>query len=118
MSKHKQTGAKGEQIAVDFLKKQHYEIRYTNWYSGKKEVDIIATLGDLLVFVEVKTRYDFTFGFPEESVTPQKQQYLKSAADAFLEEHPTYTRIRFDIISIILQGDTVKEIKHFEDAFF
>ncbi len=118
MGKHKQTGAKGEQIAVEFLKKLEYEIVHTNWCSGKKEVDIIAYKAPILVFVEVKTRYDFTFGFPEEAVTTQKQNYLKAAADAFLADNPQYLQLRFDIISIQLQGTIIKEIKHFEDAFF
>lgn len=118
MVKHKKTGAKGEEIAAEFLKNNGYNILHTNWVAGKKEVDIIATLEDLLIFVEVKTRRDFTFGYPEEAVNAKKQSYLKLAADAFLETNIQYLKLRFDIISIIYKSDKLEEIIHFEDAFY
>jgi len=118
MTKHKQTGAIGEQIAAKFLENKNYLILHQNWRYEKKEVDIIALDKEMLVFVEVKTRRDFSFGFPEEAVTVQKQNFLKTAADAFVEAHPQYNQLRFDIISIIVDAAIAKEIKHFEDAFF
>ena len=118
MSKHKETGSKGEQLGVKFLKERGYDILHVNWCLGKKEIDIIALQKDVLVFVEVKTRRDFTFGFPEEAVTKHKERYLKAAAEGFLDLYPGYQKIQFDIISIVLDGDEVKEIMHFEDAFF
>lgn len=118
MTKHKETGIKGEQIARNFLENLGYNILFTNWRYEKKEVDIIATTNNLLVFIEVKTRTSFNFGFPEEAVNAKKQSYLKAAADEFLYLHPQHEQIRFDIISILLNNDTVKELKHIEDAFF
>lgn len=118
MTKHKETGIKGELIAQNFLQKKGYQILYTNWRNGQKEIDIITTINTLLVFVEVKTRANYNYGYPEEAVTPKKQTFLKAAADAFLLENQTYEEIRFDIISILLEKDTIKEIKHIEDAFF
>jgi len=118
MFKHKETGAKGEQEAVKFLQNNKYEILHCNWRNDKKEVDIIALKDKLLVFVEVKTRKNLAFGFPEEAVTIKKQQTLKAAADAFLQQNEQYCRLRFDIISIIMKGNTIEEIKHIEDAFY
>lgn len=118
MSKHNETGIKGEQIAVNFLIKKGYNILFTNWRHGKKEVDIIASTHDILVFVEVKTRSNFDFGYPEEAVTVKKQQFLQTAAEAFLEINNNYSNIRFDIISILLHHGSVKEIIHYEDAFY
>ena len=118
MFKHKQTGAKGEQAAVKFLENKGYQILHTNWRSGKKEVDVIALVEDLLVFIEVKTRKNFAFGFPEEAVTKQKEHYLKAAVEDYLERNSELQKIRFDIISVVIEADEVKEIKHFEDAFF
>lgn len=118
MTKHKETGIKGEQIARNFLEKLGYNILYTNWRHEKKEVDIIATFNNLLIFIEVKTRTSFDFGFPEEAVNAKKQTYLKAAADEFLYQHPQYEQLRFDIISILLKNGDVKELKHIEDAFF
>ncbi len=118
MTKHKETGIKGEQIAQNFLQKKGYKILHLNWRHERKEVDIIAMHHDLLVFVEVKTRTSMKYGYPEEAVHTTKQSYLKAAADAFLDDHPQYEKLRFDIISIILEKNKTKEIMHIEDAFF
>jgi putative endonuclease len=118
MSKHNERGAKGEEIAVNFLVTNRYSILERNWRSGKKEIDIIAQKEDLVIFIEVKTRKDFSFGYPEEAVTPQKERFLKAAADAYIEANPQFQKFRFDIISILLNQGKVKEIKHFEDVFF
>lgn len=118
MSKHNETGVKGEQIAEKFLLDKGYNILHRNWCHGKKEVDLIMQKEDVLIFVEVKTRSNFNFGFPEEAVTIRKQTFLKAAADAFLDTFPIYFKIQFDIISVHLEKDIVKEIVHFEDAFY
>lgn len=118
MSKHTEIGAKGEQIATDFLRNKGYVILQRNWRSGKKELDLVAMQGDTVVVVETKTRTNFNFGFPEESVTKKKQQFLKVAAAAFMESNPQYINLRFDIISILMEGERVREIIHFEEAFY
>ncbi len=118
MAKHNETGIKGEEIAEKFLQTKGYTILFKNWTFDKKEVDIIALKEHLLVFVEVKTRGDSYFGFPEDAVNERKQEYLKVAAEEFLHQYPEYTEIQFDIISIILTNGVAKEIVHFEDAFF
>lgn len=118
MSKHSKIGIKGEQIAADFLLNKGYKILYRNWRSGKKEVDIIAVKDDILAIIEIKTRSRSDISFPEEAVTRNKQQFLKSAAIDFAASNPQYINIRFDIISVLMQGEDVKEIIHFEEAFY
>ena len=118
MSKHNKIGIKGEQIAADYLLNKGYLILYRNWRSGKKEIDIIAFKDNTVVVVEIKTRSRVDFGYPEEFVNTRKQGFLRTAGIAFLNEHPQYTHLRFDIVSIIITGDTVKEIMHFEEAFY
>jgi len=118
MSKHNKIGVKGEQIAADFLLNKGYIIVHKNWRSGRREVDIIAHKGDMLVIAEIKTRTSHEFGFPEEAVNRKKQQFLREAANAFMVENPQYRNIRFDIISIMIAGDDIKEIVHFEEAFY
>ncbi len=118
MAKHNETGVNGEKIAENFLQTKGYSLLYRNWKHERKEVDIIAESNGLLIFIEVKTRSASYFGFPEDAVGPKKQDYMKTAAEAFLYANPQYTTIRFDIISIITQNGAIKEIVHFEDAFF
>ena len=117
MSKHSKIGSKGEQIAADFLIKKGYIVLQTNWRSGKKEVDIVARERELLVFVEVKTRSGKEHSYPEDAVTRKKQELLKAAADAYMSEFTQFRNVRFDIISVLMDGDAVREIMHFEEAF-
>ncbi len=118
MSKHSKIGIKGEQIAANFLLNKGYIILHRNWRSGKKEIDIIATKDDMVVIVEIKTRTNFDFGFPEEAVNRNKQKFIKIAAEAFINDNPQFPIVRFDIVSILINGEEVKEIVHFEDAFY
>ena len=118
MAKHNETGLKGEQIAENFLVKNGYSILHRNWRFERKEIDLIAVADDTLVFVEVKTRKNFDFGFPEEFVDSKKQGFMKLAAEAYTHENPQYITIRFDIISICFDKDVVKDITHFKDAFY
>lgn len=118
MSKHSKIGIKGEQLAEEFLLNKGYTILKRNWRTGRKEVDIIAFKENMLVIAEVKTRSASMFGYPEEAVTKKKQEHLRVAAAAFSAEYPEYRNIRFDIVSVILKGDAVQEIMHFEEAFY
>ncbi len=118
MSKHNKIGIKGEQLAAGFLLNKGYIILHHNWRAGKKEVDIIAFKDDMLVILEIKTRSSCKVSYPEEAVNRKKQQFLKAAALAFSHAHPEYRNIRFDIISVLLDGDEVKEIIYFEEAFY
>jgi putative endonuclease len=118
MSKHNKIGIKGEQIAADYLLNKGYNILHRNWRSSHKEIDIIAVNNDILAIVEIKTRSRKDISFPEEAVTHKKQQYLKDAANDFCCLFPQYINIRFDIISILIDKEEVKEIIHFEEAFY
>lgn len=117
MSKHNKIGIKGEEIASNFLLNKGYKILFRNWRYSNKEVDIIAAKSDLVIFVEVKTRTGDKYQFPEEAVNKRKQTLLKAAAEGYADQSPTKCDIRFDIISVLMDGDHVKEIVHFEEAF-
>ena len=118
MSKHNKIGIKGEQIAAEYLLNKGYIIIERNWRAGKKEIDIIALKNDVLVILEIKTRSSTNILFPEESVNRKKQGNLKAAGAEYMNSHREYINLRYDIISIVLDGDSVKEIIHFEEAFY
>jgi putative endonuclease len=105
-------GREAEQIALNFLVAKGYEIIAQNYRAGKGEIDLVAQDGNLIVFVEVKSRKNTAFGYPEMAVSPQKERLLQRTAEAFLTEKNLLNDIRFDIISI-----SGTEIEHFEDAF-
>ncbi len=118
MAKHTDTGKKGENIAAQHIVSQGYSILERNWRYKYWEIDIIASKKDTLVFVEVKTRSTDKFGYPEESFGRDKMTRLKKAASEYLERNPNWKKIRFDVVSVILAGDSVKEIFLIEDVFF
>jgi putative endonuclease len=118
MASHNELGKKGEHIAQNYLQQQRYTVLHTNWKWGRKEIDVIASKDDHLVFVEVKTRINDLFGWPEDKVDYKKRRYLQGAAEVFLERSRlTPAAIRFDIIAITFTHGTEYEVVHFEDAF-
>ena len=117
MAKHLETGKKGEQLALDHLRAKGYQILECNWRYCRAEVDIIAKIEEVIVFIEVKTRSGAAFGPPEAFLSAHQEKRIADAAAAYLEKIDHQWEIRFDIISIILK-DPQSQIKHFEDAFF
>jgi putative endonuclease len=112
---HLLTGQSGEASAAAFLQEQGYTILQQNYRAGRAEIDIIARKGDLLVFVEVKTRATDRFGFPETAVSAKKEALLLAAAARFIEDTGWEQDIRFDIIAITLGAAPV--VHHIPDAF-
>lgn len=116
MAEHNSLGIRGEKIAIKMLKEKGYEILETNWRFSKAEIDVIATISDILVIVEVKTRTNQRYGNPEEFVTVTKQNLLIKAANAFIEERNSNSETRFDVVGITIKN-IGHEIIHHEDAF-
>ncbi|HET8837646.1 MAG TPA: YraN family protein [Flavobacteriaceae bacterium] len=116
MAEHNNLGKKGEQMAVDFLKKNGYSVLARNYRYLKAEVDIIARKGDLLCAVEVKTRSTSDFGDPQEFVKPKQIQQLVKAMDFYASEIEEPVEVRFDIIAIV-KNKLGTRIEHLENAF-
>lgn len=117
MTEKAETGKKGEEKAVEYLKKKGYQILETNWRSGKYEIDIIASQGDCLVIVEVKTRHSTFMGEPEVAVDKQKQRNLIFAANKYIWQKSVTKETRFDIISVVMNGEDTR-LHHIPDAFY
>jgi putative endonuclease len=117
MAQHNQLGEKGETLAVALLRKKGYSVLAANWRSGKNELDIVARIGDTMVFVEVKTRATDFFGEPSKAVSRAKQKRTIEAANQYLQKHELDLEARFDVVSIVTFGSKTK-IEHIEDAFF
>jgi putative endonuclease len=104
--KRKETGDLGEKLARNFLKKNGYRIKETNFRCSQGEIDIIATKKDYLVFVEVRTKGSTQFGTPEESITYSKKEKLIASALAYLDANPHLTSSwRIDFIAVELDRD-------------
>jgi putative endonuclease len=109
-------GKEGEEAAVDFLKKTGYRIIEKNYKTVFGEIDIIAKDKDIVVFVEVKTRADRSFGHPFEAVHPKKREKIRKTALCFLKKLKKEVPARFDVLSIDMEGG-IKKIEHIVDAF-
>lgn len=114
MQKSAVTGEKGEQLAQEYLKNKGYHILYTNWRNKRAEIDLIAKDGNVIVFVEVKTRNNTAFGHPEDFVDTRKIKKMREAADAYIEQFDWKGELRFDVIAV----EQNNAITHFEDAFY
>lgn len=111
-------GNEGEELAAAYLESKGWLILDRNYLFEKAEIDIVAFDRTQIIFVEVKKRSSVTFGRPEEFVTPKKEKLIKKVAEAWIYERKMETAlVRFDIISIVQQGNEAPEITHFEDAF-
>ena len=117
LSPHYQLGKDGEEIAAQHLLKNGYDILHRNWRFGKFEIDIVAQKGNTLSIVEVKTRTGDYFGEPEEGVTKEKEKFLATAADHYIQSKNLDVEVRYDIISIVFFNGK-HELKMIEDAFY
>lgn len=117
MAEHNELGKSGEMLAARFLEGKGYAIICQNWRYKHYEIDIIATRGKKIHFVEVKTRSSDFYGYPEESVTKKKFRFLKNAADEYLFLNPGHKWIQYDIVSITFQKQGPPLYFLLEDVF-
>lgn len=117
MATHNELGELGEELAVEELKKNGYEIVERNWRHKKAEVDIIARKNNVLAIVEVKTRSSDYMGNPEDFVSPKKIKMLVEAVNEYVISKNLNVEVRFDIIAII-KNENRLTLEHLEDAFF
>ena len=118
MAVHNVTGKLGENFAAALLEKKGYKLLCRNYRTYYGEIDIVASVGETIVFAEVRTRSSLAYS-PLETVTKQKRKRIISAAYIYLEEYPTVLQPRFDVIAIaVKKGNTaVYDCQHFEGAF-
>jgi putative endonuclease len=117
---HLQSGEWGEDCACAHLRKAGLRILGRRVRVGRRdEVDILARDGDTLVFVEVKTRADESFGRPSQSVDREKRRNLSRAALRYMKamrSPPPY--FRFDIVEVIGTAATgLRDLRHHANAF-
>lgn len=113
-------GKRGEEAAVFFLQKHHYRILDRNFCIRGGEVDIIARTGDVIVFVEVKTRTSSAFGGPVAAITPKKLRDIVKTAEFYLSTHPNLPySFRVDVISVLMSNSgSVVSLDHILNATF
>jgi len=117
MAHHNDFGKIAENLAADYLQKKGYKILVRNFRFHKAEIDIIAEKDNEIIIIEVKARSTDVFMLPHEAVTKTKIKSIVSAANHYLEEFNKNNEVRFDIISVLPDGNKNLIIDHITDAF-
>lgn len=114
------SGAWGEALAAEYLRKKRYTLVAAGYRCRFGEIDLIVKDKKFLVFVEVKLRKNENFAAAREYVDRRKQDRIRLTASMFLSQNPTKLQPRFDVIEIYCpQGTATPDpnIIHLEDAF-
>jgi putative endonuclease len=107
----------GETLAAKYLSQKGYAILERNARTPHGEIDLVAQQGNVIVFVEVKTRSSNLYGQPEEAITAAKKAHLLDAAATYLQTHPELDGDwQIDVIAIRRKKNAPPEIVHFENA--
>jgi putative endonuclease len=111
-------GDAAEERACRHLDRSGFTIVERNFRTRGGEIDIVARKGDVLVFVEVRSREVPDFGTPEESITPAKRRRIVATARQYLSKVPPFSwrEARFDVIVIEGSGDAAV-LRHYPAAF-
>ena len=118
MTEKSEIGKCGEELACRHLKSNGYSVIARNFSCRSGEIDIIASKGNTLAFVEVKTRSRTDMGLPCQAVNCAKQKKIKKTAAFFLLYAPQLSQLqpRFDIAEVLFSGGKIF-IRHLENAF-
>lgn len=120
MGRNNLTGAWGEALAAEYLRKKRYKLIASGYRTRFGEIDLIMQYRSFLVFVEVKLRKSASFAAAREYVDFRKQNRLRTTASIYLAENPTALQPRFDVVEIYAPNGLATErpeICHLEDAF-
>ena len=112
------SGKRGEEIAVSYLKRQGYKIIERNYKTKLGEIDIIADCEGCICFIEVRTRNNQAFGLPEETILKKKQLQITKTALAYIKRYDLEDKnCKFDVVSVQNVDSLEPEIKLIKNAF-
>ncbi len=113
-------GSYGEALTAEYLRKKGYKILGMNYRTRLGEIDVIASQGRFVAFVEVKLRKSDAFAQAREFVTRSKQQRIAAAAQEWLQLNDCDLQPRFDVMEVYApQGAATREptLHYWENAF-
>ena len=115
MTHNQKIGRWGEEAAAEYLQARGYEIVEKNARTPYGEIDLVARLEGVIVFVEVKARTSRRLGLPEEAITPRKQAHMLAAAEHYAAEYEIDSW-QADVLAIEGLPGTMPAIEHFENV--
>jgi putative endonuclease len=118
---HLLTGMEGEDAACFYLRRMGYVVVARRWSAGNVpgDLDLVAWQGELLCFIEVKTRTAHDITPAQSAVDSHKRSTLRRLARHYVRQlpRPVAPEVRFDVVSVYLVAGQKKEFMHFENAF-
>lgn len=118
MTCNRSIGKLGEEAARQYLEDIGYKIVEVNYRDKQGEADIIGFDGDILAFIEVKTRRSTRYGTPGEAVNTEKRYRLTRIAMSYMSRNRMFHKQgRFDVVEVVMHGNEVKQIRLIKDAF-
>lgn len=115
---NKNTGNKGEQLAVDYLEKKGYKIERRNFRTRFGELDIVCWDREILVFVEVKTKIGHDFGEPEEMINSSKLTKVKRMGEVYIQDKGFEGACRVDVVAVVLrETGEVERFDHYQAVY-
>lgn len=111
-------GRAGEEHAAHYLTTRGYDVVDRNWRCAQGELDIVAEHGDVLCFVEVKTRRSTNFGHPFDAIDERKRERLWRLAYAWIKAHPEHGRhrtLRLEVVGIVGADPATGTLDHLVD---
>ncbi len=120
---NRRLGDWGERVARLYLLARGYRLVERSWRAGRLgEIDLILRRGEILAFVEVKTRRGRRHGRPEEAVGVAKQRRILLLAEAYHASLPRISplrrlQIRLDVVAIERGPGGRWRVRHLPGAF-
>ncbi len=111
-------GRIGENIIADYITKLGYKVVERNFACNQGEIDIIAKDKEELVFIEVKTRTDISYGEASEAVTDTKKRHLINSIKYYIYKQKLENQpIRIDVAEVYIKCGKVK-INYIKQAIY
>ena len=112
-------GARGERLAEEHYRRQGGRCLAANWRHGRDELDFVFLEGEVLVFVEVKTRTAEIGGEGYWAVNRRKKRALRRAAAGWMRQIGGKCHTRFDVVEVLVcKKGTVRLLQHRGEVLF
>jgi len=107
-------GGAAERLVANALERSGWQVLATNWRGGRGEIDIVASKGGCLRFVEVKARATVSQGI--DALTLAKRRRLVSAANTWLMKNPT-SEDEVCFMLAVVAGQGFRDIEWIDNPF-
>lgn len=115
MNHNRRIGRWGEEVAAAYLSQKGYRIVERNVRTPYGEIDLVAEIEGVTVFVEVKARTSRVYGLPEDALTLRKRRHMRAAADHYAAERGIETW-QCDAIAVEGAPGLPPRLEHFENV--